>query len=157
MHRLPGAGPRGSFAALALMLTFFSTVTLADEVTFSTTDGQKITGKVISATLNTLNVHETDGGYSVLPREEIVGVVMDVDGGAVMGSFINWQDGRFTLRVEDRVVTVRDGIVEGELSEVVQPASRDVAPPSEEVEPIEPAAEGDEALSPSVPIEHPTM
>ena len=82
---------------------------------------------------------------------------MDVEGGAVMGSFINWQDGRFTLRVEDRVVTIRDGVIEGEPSEIVQPASRDAAPIPYEIEVLEPEVEGDEAQSPSEPIESPTM
>ena len=155
MHRSLGPSLRAALAFLSLMLV--SAQLHADEVTFSTIDGHKITGRVISATINTLNVHETDGGYSVLPRKEIVGVVMDVEGGAVMGSFINWQDGRFTLRVEDRVVTIRDGIIQGEPSEIVQPASRDAAPIPYEIEVLEPEVEGDEAQSPSEPIESPTM
>jgi hypothetical protein len=139
------------------MLMIASFGSLADEVTLSTVDGKQFTGEVISGTVNMLNIHKSDGGYTLVPRRSIASVGMAVEGGVVQGSFINWQDGRFTLRVDDNVVTVVDGVIEGEASEVVQPALQENVPAVEAFEIIEETAPGEDPLLPSEPIEHPTM
>lgn len=157
MHRSDGPGSKvvGVWIASALLVASFGS--LAGEVTLSTVDGKRFIGKVISGTVNMLNIHQTDGGYSLVPRRSIASVGMDVEGGVVQGSFINWQDGRFTLRVDDNVVTVHDGVIEGEASEVVQPALQESVPAVEALEIIEETDSDGEPLLPSEPIEHPTM
>lgn len=165
MYRSAGPGSRVACLFLASTLMIAGAGATAGEVTFSTTGGGRIIGEVVSATVNMLNVRKSDGGYDMVPRRKIESVGMETDAGAIEGSFINWQDDRFTLRIDDRVVSIRDGILEGDADDIVQPAAleqpSETPAPTQQLEAadiIEETAPGDEPIiPPSEPIENPTM
>lgn len=77
----------------------------------STSDNE-FRGEVIAANINTITVGGTDGGYTIVPRKNVLAVQIDLHGGDVLqGFFHDWEDGLYVLKVEDRLVGVQDGVV----------------------------------------------
>ena len=121
---------------------------LAGDVTVRMVSGEAITGKVITGTVNMLSINKSFGGYAEIPRPEIASIgVATGDGAVVEGQFIDWQNGRLVLRSGDRLVYVKDGVIEDaepdsqpDSQEASVPAVLPVVPVLETAEPVGEAA-----------------
>ena len=80
--------------------------------TVISTDAKEFQGEMIAATINTVTINDQDGGYTIVPRKEILEIKVDIRGSdRLTGQFHDWQDGICVLRVQDRLVGVQDGLV----------------------------------------------
>ncbi len=76
------------------------------------TSNNEFRGEVIAANINTVTVGGIDGGYTIVPRKDVLAVQIDINGGEVIqGFFHDWQEGLYVLKVEGRLVGVQDGEV----------------------------------------------
>ena len=95
----------------ALLLTLIPIAQAATLVI--TVDGEEYIGDVVSAGMNTMTIKLSDTGYKIVPLDAIARVRIDtVDGTPVEGDYLDWTDGKLVVRVGDRQVTVRDGVID---------------------------------------------
>lgn len=108
-----------------------------------TDDGREYVGDVIDAGVNTLTMKLGGTGYQIVRLKSIVRVKIDVGGSSpIEGQLIDWKDGEAVVRVGDRDVGIRDGIVTSvvdigvaaggpKLSAPTEPAADDQSPAAE--------------------------
>jgi len=116
---------------------------LSADVMIITDQGDEHVGEVIAAGVNTLRMKLGGSGYQIIPMKSIAWVKVDIaDSAPVEGKLIDWSDGEVVIRVGDRDVGVRDGIITSvvdvgvaaggpELSTPPQPAADEQLPAAE--------------------------
>ncbi|MEZ5933466.1 MAG: Calx-beta domain-containing protein [Alphaproteobacteria bacterium] len=83
-------------------------------------NGATIAGRPIDFQSPLLTVRRASGGQQTLRVDDLRDVVVrSVDGGSITGEFIDWSDGVFELRVEDRIVQVSRGVILNESADDV--------------------------------------
>lgn len=123
-----GTAPRRRISRTFLWLGLFvafSPLSAEGAATIST-GGKDFQGEMITATINTLTINDQEGGYTIVPRKDIVAVEVDLRGGdRLKGGFHDWRDGVCVLKIDDRLVGVQDGLVT-----FIKSAAPIAAPPS---------------------------
>lgn len=115
-----------------------------------TDDGKEYVGDVIDAGVNTLTMKLAGTGYQIVPMKSITLIKVDVtDGAPVEGKLIDWSEGELIVRVGDRDVGVRDGIITSVVDVGVAAGGPEVSTP-----PPQPAEQ--EAETPAVPLTPPS-
>ncbi len=82
------------------------------ETTVVTDTGKEHVGDVVDAGVNTWTMKLTGSGYQIIPVKSIARIKVDiVDGSPIEGELIDWSEGEMIVRVGDRDVGVRDGVI----------------------------------------------
>ncbi len=82
---------------------------------FTLSSGTTIVGRPIDFQDPLLTIRRASGGQQTLRMSEVIEVVVrDADGGSLAGEFIDWADGVFELRVNQRLVRVAQGAIVNE-------------------------------------------
>ena len=114
-----------------------------------TDTGEEYVGDVINAGVNTLTMRLTDSGYQIIRVKAITRIKVDIsDGSPIEGKLIDWSDGEMIVRVGDRDVGVRDGVITSvidvgvaaggpKLSAPTPPADVEQGPAEEPESPVE--------------------
>ncbi len=136
---------------LSMMILIPSSSSWADTLV-TTAEGQAYVGDVIGAGVNTLTMKLAGSGYQIVPVKSITRIKVDIsDGSPIEGKLIDWSEGELIVRVGDRDVGVRDGIITSVIDVGVAAGGPKVSPPTSPVEVEVPAAE-----EPSTPVSAPT-
>ncbi len=117
-----------------------------------TDEGLEFVGDVIDAGVNTLTMKLGGSGYQIVPVKLIEWIRVDLANGApIEGKLIDWSKGEMTVRVGDRDVSVRDGIITSVIDVGVAAGGPELSPPPQSAPDEQPS----EAV-PSDPADVPT-
>jgi hypothetical protein len=95
--------------------------------TFKVTNGATLEGEIIRATSNTVTLRLDIGSMLLLPRNDIVSVIVDTERtGVVEGELDDWADGTYQIRVGSSLLKVRDNRV----LDAEEPPASPAAPPA---------------------------
>ena len=124
---------------------------VAASTTIVTVGGEEYHGEVLTSNLNTLTIKQDETGYQIVPLREIDRVRLEIEGAEpVEGRFLDWRNGRWTIRVGDRLLSVESGRITSDTSlTTVRPTVAEQVP--DDVEPAVPPAGGPNLPDPSLP------
>lgn len=137
---------------MSAMLFLGSGPPLSAETTIITDGGQEHVGDVIAAGVNTLTMKMTGTGYQIVPVKSIASIKVDIaDGSPIQGKLIDWSNGEMIVRVGDRDVGVRDGVITSVIDVGVAAGGPNLPAPSQPAVDEQP-----EAVEPATPENAPT-
>jgi hypothetical protein len=147
-----GRGPVG-FLIGAVILAL--SLPAAASTIIVTVDGDEDRGEVLTSNVNTLIIKRDETGYMTVPVGDIERVRLEIEGASpVEGRFLDWRDGRWTIRVGDRLLSVEGGRITSDTSlTTVRPSVAEQTPV--ETEPVIPPAGGPNLPDPSPPAAAP--
>jgi hypothetical protein len=117
-----------------------------------TDEGLEYPGEVIDAGVNTLTMKLRGSGYQIVPVNSIAWIRVDLANGApIEGKLIDWSEGEMIVRVGDRDVSVRDGVITSVIDVGVAVGGPELSPPSQPAADDQPSEAG-----PSDPADVPT-
>lgn len=113
-------------AVFFLMPNFSSSA----ETLVVTDEGLEYVGDVIDAGVNTLTMKLGGSGYQIVPVKSIAWISVDLaDGAPIEGKLIDWSEGEMIVRVGDREVGVRDGVITSVIDVGVAAGGPELSPP----------------------------
>lgn len=148
---MTGCSRAAAMSLLSLMVLMSSSSLEADTLV-TTKEGREFAGDVIDAGVNTLTMKLAGSGYQIVPAKSIDRIKVDIaDGSPIEGKLIDWSEGELIIRVGDRDVGVRDGVITSVIDVGVAAGGPEVAPSTAPANVEVPAAD-----EPSTPASAPT-